>query len=135
MMTPKVEKAASIANVTGGYVIGSFNIAPADSARERNNIGSYRFIHQYSFNQSPEKHSFNLRGTEGYKITDLSFGHSYGYLGSNELWEFSEWMTEQKDIEYPLGEEAIKISINWKGRLPYPEGEDIRGRIPKPQKK
>ncbi len=28
-----------------------------------------------------------------------------------------------------LGEEPVKIAIDWKGRLPYPKGEDITGRI------
>ncbi len=28
-----------------------------------------------------------------------------------------------------LGEKPSELRIDWKGRLPYPEGEDIRGRI------
>ena len=35
---------------------------------------------------------------------------------------------ETEKIE--LGEEPVKITLDWKGRLPYPKGEGITGRIP-----
>ena len=40
-------------------------------------------------------------------------------------------MTELPEEEFRLGDTTIEISLQWEGRLPYPEGEDIRGRIPK----
>jgi hypothetical protein len=34
-----------------------------------------------------------------------------------------------------LGDSTIMIPIKWIGQLPYPQGEDIRGRIREKQKK
>ena len=45
------------------------------------------------------------------------------------MWQFEKWMTKETEKEYKLGEEKIKIEIDWKGQLPYPKGEDIQGRI------
>ncbi len=129
IITPDVPRATSIPNVTGGYVIGSF-----DLLRAADTVAQYRFIHQYSFDQTPEMHTFELVGENGLVATNLRFGHSYGLPVSEELWRFSDWMTEMRDTVV-LGEEQKAIEIDWRGRLPYPEGEDIKGRIPdiKPQ--
>ncbi|MCP4611632.1 MAG: hypothetical protein GY845_23225 [Planctomycetes bacterium] len=130
MDTPILEKAASIPNVTGGYVVGSFDIIDPNLPRERRLLGEYRFIHQYSFDQSPEQHMFTLTGEKGYRVTNLRFGHSYGYLNTKSLWKFKEWMTKISDKSYPLEDKPIEIRLDWKGRLPYPKGEDIKGRVP-----
>ena len=39
------------------------------------------------------------------------------------------WKTDLSEKMYPLEDTPIEITIDWKGKLPYPEGEDIRGRI------
>ena len=130
METPKIEKAASIPDVTGGYVVGSFEIVNPDLPPDRRLVGEYRFIHQYSFDQSPEKHVFTLTGEKGYSATNFRFGHSYGFLNTKSLWEFKGWMTDIPDKLYPLGDKPIEIRLDWKGRLPYPKGEDIKGRVP-----
>ena len=39
-------------------------------------------------------------------------------------------MTEIRDTVYELGDDPVKLEIDWKERLPYPPGEDITGRIP-----
>jgi len=39
-------------------------------------------------------------------------------------------MTDIPDKLYPLGDKPIEIRLDWKGRLPYPKGEDIKGRVP-----
>lgn len=127
--TPLVENAVAIQNVTGGYVVGSFDIIAPALPPEQRTIAEYRFIHEYSYTQDPEDHVFILSGERGYSATDLRFGHSYGYLGTEQLWEFDDWMTEIRDTILPL-DEHIALSITWEGRLPYPEGEDIKGRIP-----
>ena len=36
-------------------------------------------------------------------------------------------MTTERDARYALGESPVEIRINWKGRLPYPEGEIVPG--------
>jgi hypothetical protein len=135
MITPRIEKAETIRNVTGGYVVGSFDIINTQLPPNQRNVAEYRFVHEYSFNQSPEMHDFHLTGTSGYAAVNFRFGHVYGYLTPESLWSFEDWMTKMPEKEYPLGDKPIEISINWKGRLPYPEGEDITGRIRKKEKK
>ena len=125
----KVENAESIQDVTGGYVIGAFNIVNPQLSSSNNVVAEYRFMHEYSYNQSPEEHILYLTGEEGYTINNLRVGHSYGYPSTNEMWQFEKWMTKETEKEYKLGEEKIKIEIDWKGQLPYPKGEDIQGRI------
>ncbi|HEY4786356.1 MAG TPA: hypothetical protein VIH57_09920, partial [Bacteroidales bacterium] len=85
----------------------------------------YRFVHQYLYNQSPEIHTLLLGGTPGYQIKNLKFTHSYGYPAKEELWKYEKWMTQAKDTTRILGDKPLKISVDWKGRLPYPEG--VRG--------
>ncbi|WP_152555601.1 hypothetical protein [Methylomarinum vadi] len=128
--SPVVAGAAQIANVTGGYVVASFDVI--DSRQSANNrlIGSYRLIHQYSFTQSPEKHTFHIQGENGFKISHLRFGHSYSYLNRESLWAFQQWMTDLGSASYSLDGSPTTVNIDWTGRLPYPEGEDIKGRIP-----
>jgi hypothetical protein len=134
MKSPLIDKASAIPNVTGGYVVGSFDIVDPNLPSDRRIVAEYRFIHEYSFNQSPEDHTFILKGEKGYHLTNVRFGHSYEYLDAASLWKFDNWMTEMKDEKYALEDKPIEIRINWQGRLPYPEGEDIKGRIPEIKK-
>jgi hypothetical protein len=127
VITPDLAEATNIPNVTGGYVIGAFDILSTDTELppEERIVAYHRLIHEYSFNQSPENHTLLLTGERGYAVSNFRFGHSYGYLNSEDLWEFQNWMTEiPKDEEHPLDEEEpIEIPIDWTGRLPYPEGD------------
>ncbi|MBU8922725.1 MAG: hypothetical protein KOO63_12980 [Bacteroidales bacterium] len=129
MKTARIDRAETIRDVTGGYVIGSYNIVDPQLPAEQRVVAEYRFIHQYSFNQSPEMHELVLTGTRGYVATDIRVGHTYGFLDANELWRFKDWMTELGGREYPLGDRPVEILVNWEGRLPYPEGEDVTGKI------
>lgn len=128
LQTPKVVNAAEIQDVTGGYVIGAFDVIDLNLSSSNNVVANYRFIHEYSYNQSPEEHTLYLSGEQGYTVTNLRFGHSYGYPSTREIWRFEKWMTENTE-KYELGEEKFEIEIDWKGQLPYPKGEDIQGRI------
>jgi len=128
--TPILEKASAIPNVTGGYVVGSFDIINPDMSENRQVVGEYRFIHEYSFNQSPEDHMLLISGEKGYLASNFRLGHSYGYLDNASLWKFENWMTVIKDRKIALEDKEADIRINWKGMLPYPQGEDIKGRIP-----
>lgn len=130
MKTPLIENASSIQDVTGGYVVGSFDIIDPELPPERALLGEYRFIHEYNYDQSPEDHVFILESARPYVITDVNFGHSYGYLDIKNLWEFSEWMTEIDQVEFDEETGRIEIPVDWEGRLPYPEGADIKGMIP-----
>ena len=130
--TPTIRNAAKIPNVTGGYVVGSFAIVDPTRPEGERVVGQYRFVHQYSYDQSPESHVFTLRGEQGYHVTNLHFGHSYGYLDNKALWEFRDWMTKIPEKTYKLGDEPIKVNLDWRGRLPYPEGEIVPwGKDPK----
>jgi hypothetical protein len=120
METPVIDDAEEISNVTGGYVIGSFDVYDPDTL---NDVPvHYRLVHQYLYNQSPEYHTLLLTGTPGVYVRNLLFGHSYGYPTAEELWRFENWMTEV-DEEYTLSDERVEIPIDWEGRLPYPEGD------------
>jgi hypothetical protein len=120
MTTPVIDRAEAIPNVTGGYVIGSFDIFDPKNSSEP--AVRYRFVHQYLYNQSPESHTFVLSGTPGFTVANLLFGHSYGYPTAEELWKFKRWMTKA-DETYTTSEKGVEISIDWKGQLPYPEGD------------
>ena len=122
---PIVKESTSIPNVTGGYVVGSFDIVNPEVPSAQGIVGRYRFIHEYSFDQSPEYHLFKLTGEKGYYATNFRFGHSYGLLDTESLWEFKDWMTEIPEKSYPLEDTPIEFRIDWKGRLPYPEGEIV----------
>jgi len=125
MKTPMIENSDKIPDITGGYIIGSFDIIPGDGINTDSLIAQYRFIHQYLYNQNPELHNFRLEGDEGYSVRNLKIGHSYGLLDSKELWAFKEWMTETNEI-FKLNEQPIKVDINWTGKLPYPKGMDVK---------
>lgn len=125
----KVAKADKIPDVTGGYVVARFDIIDTSLPKDKNIIGKYRLLHQYSYTQSPEIHNFILKGVEGFQVTNLSFGHTYGFLDDNDLWKFEDWMTNMKNKKYTLGDKPLTIQLDWSGRLPYPKGEDIKGRI------
>ncbi len=117
--TPTLEGPHTQPNISGGHVLGAFEIR-----RGSESVAEYRFIHEYSFEQDPETHLLTLSGTEGYTVANFRFGHSYGYVDENALWRFDDWMSEDGS-EHSLGEEPAEIRIDWDDRLPYPEGEDI----------
>jgi hypothetical protein len=108
-----------IPNVTGGYVIGAFDVYAPDTDER---VAEYRLVHQYLYNQSPELHTFIIGGTEGYRITNLRFGHRYGYPTVSELWADQEWMSEIDQVVELRDDERPSIVIDWTGQLPYPEG-------------
>lgn len=120
VITPVIDKAESIPNVTGGYVIGAFDVYSYERPDEP--AMRYRFVHQYLYTQSPEQHTLLIKGTKGYFVTNLYLGHSYGYPEGEKLWRFEDWMTKDGE-KYDLDkEEEVKILVDWTDRLPYPEG-------------
>ena len=127
--TPLVEHAERIRDVSGGYVIGAFELDIPEQQDQKAMTSQYRFIHEYSYNQNPEQHLLKLSAEKGLTVKNIRVGHSYGYLNTAELWEFKDWMTEMPTEEIDLHEEPREIKIDWDGRLPYPRGEDISGRI------
>jgi hypothetical protein len=132
--TPFIEKAMEIPDVTGGYFIGAFDIVDRNAEPESREyvLGRYRLLHQYSYVQDPEYHVFAAQGKGDLALANVRFGHSYGYLDAESLWAFDQWMTEfAADQYYGLdSEEPVEIVVDWEGRLPYPQGEDITGMLP-----
>jgi len=127
--TPTLREATKIHNVSGGYVVGAFDLL--SEAGGEKPVAEYRFVHQYSYDQSPEDHTFSVTGPKGYTAANLRFGHSYGYLDHRALWEFREWMTQVTDKKLELGEKPATFVVDWHGRLPYPEGEIVPWTDPK----
>jgi len=123
--TPTIEKAHAIQDVTGGYVIGAFDIVNPEFKENDGIVAEYRFVHQYHYNQSSEQHQFFLSGQTGFYASNLRFGHVYGKPKKEELWKFEKWMTKV-DEKIPLNEKKYEYKINWEGKLPYPKGMDIR---------
>lgn len=126
LQTPEIEKAEMIPYVTGGYVIGSFDVYYLSNPKVP--VAHYRFVHQYNYTQAPEFHTFLLTGSEEAFVTNLYFGHSYGYPTPEELWSFEDLFTKKTE-QFTLSKEPLEITLDWKGLLPYPKGEDITGRI------
>jgi len=123
--TPRVARAEKIPNVSGGYLIGAFDII----LPENQEVVPFRFVHEYRFDQNPEQHTLLLSG-EGLSVKNIRLGHSYGYLMPKDLWNFQKWMTKDPREKIKLKKEPTKIQINWEGRLPYPKGEDVTRLIP-----
>jgi len=130
--TPQlIDPNSLVANVTGGYVIGSFDIveirAPDGEIQSPRLVGQYRFQHEYLYFQDPERHNLELMALEvpyssrAYFVANLRLGHSYSRLGDDLLWKFDKWMTEYPEM-YAFGpREPVRLQIDWEDRLPYPK--------------
>jgi len=117
-----------VPNITGGYVVGAFDLWRVPSVGDPCFVAESRFLHEYDFQQDPEVHLFSLGGVgdnPNIEARNFRFGHSYGRLGDEELAEFHEWMTRSPE-QVPLsGGTSQYLPVNWEGRLPYPEGEVV----------
>jgi hypothetical protein len=118
--TEKIPKEKREHFALGGYVIGSFDVYPekGDVTKMRP-LAQYRFIHQYKFSQSPSNHWFTVNGASGFYITNVRFGHSYGFLESEALWSFDNWKVSFGREVYPLRVDPIEMELNF-GPIPYP---------------
>jgi hypothetical protein len=115
-------------NVTGGFLIGSFELISFDENKNRI-ILPYRFVHEYSYNQRPDQHLLQITGNPPAMIQNLRIGNSWNYPESNELWRFNDWLTTYEKAD-SLGREPLMIKLDWTGKVPYPEGENIYKAIP-----
>jgi hypothetical protein len=129
VITPQLSNLERLPNnVTGGFVIGSFELVYSGENNERILL-PYRFVHEYSYNQTPEIHTVQFTGREGAQLQNLRVGHSWNYPEGEQLWQFNNWMTAEEET-MELGREPVQIRLDWQGRLPYPEGENIYEAIP-----
>ncbi len=134
IITPEILEAPSqISNVSGGYVVGSFDLIDATTDKGLTIVGEYRFMHEYDFMQDPESHLFQMKSgeNESFLVGNLRFGHSYGMLDLEGLWAFNDWITRIPE-QYPI-RQLPDIELNWKDRLPYPQGEIYQGEYKPPQ--
>jgi len=131
--TPYIDGAEKIKNVTGGYLLGRFELIRVEGPEKYTPVGEYRFYHEYRYNENPEQHRIIFNGPEGYGIRRIGFSHSYSVLPAEEIWRVKEWMTEMQEVMVFTGE-PLEVKVDWTGRLPYPEG-DGPYELPKPQNK
>jgi hypothetical protein len=123
VVTPEAPD-VSAANITGGYVIGAFDVL--DSAGTF--VGKYRLQTEYTWDQDPELHNFELfpiGDTTSFRIENLKFGHSYGFLDDDELWDFNNWTTSNAAQQLVTQSNPLVVPINWDGLLPYPPGTNF----------
>lgn len=136
LITPELRE-PNLPSITGGYVIGAFDLIDPNDQTGLTVVGEYRFQHEYDFTQDPEEHFFELQGdpdqTYPFLAGNFRFGHSYSILDVNELYRFDEWMSRIPN-QMPLSPTSpVKLTLNWDGRLPYPQGEDYVGQYPPPK--
>lgn len=114
----------NVPNITGGYVVGGMELyADPDG---QNLLGEYRFQHEYDFMQDPEQHEVLLESVqEFYYVGYPRFGHSYGILDNDSLWEFEDWIDVIPWIEPIEPNVPLSYYLNWDGLLPYPRGDDV----------
>jgi len=60
-----------------------------------------------------------------YVATNFRFGHSYGMLDSESLWQFHDWMTNSPSRATLSARAPFELTLDWKGRLPYPESDIV----------
>lgn len=135
LTTPELRE-PNLPSITGGYVIGAFDLIDPND-QNLTVVGEYRFQHEYDFMQDPEQHIFELQAdpdqTYPFLAGNFRFGHSYGILDVNELYRFDKWMSRIPN-QMPLSPTSpIKLTLNWDGMLPYPQGEDYVGQYPPPK--
>ena len=64
-----------------------------------------------------------MTGAHGLTVRNMRFTHSYGYPSDTDLWKVEKWMTVIRDTTMVLSDKPVKVVIDWKGKLPYPEGD------------
>jgi len=62
-----------------------------------------------------------LRDNGGtYVATNFRFGHTYGMLDTESLWQFHDWMTISPHHAALSQGEPFELTLDWDSRLPYP---------------
>lgn len=127
--TPALRSAERLPNnVTGGFVVGAFDLIVPDSSGG-DMVLPYRFQHEYSYSQAPEVHLVRLTGRPGVLVRNLRLGNSWNYLEPGQLQKFDDWLTVFDQV-HQLGDEPFEFKLDWTGKVPYPEGENIYEAIP-----
>ncbi len=125
-------KNVRLANITGGYIVGSVEVIKLDSViNNKENFAELRFFTRYDINESLLYHKLILCGEKGYRTGKVRLGNSFGKPTIEELWNFDNWMTTfNRDEELS---DTLVYRLNWEGKILYPEGEDYRKRNSDPE--
>lgn len=118
-------------NMTGGHVIMAFDLY-ADPGGQTI-ITEHRLCMPYKFYQEPETHTMTLTTyrDEARWAGNFRFGHSYGPLSDDKLWDFEEWQQIEPTLEsFEWAGTEIQKPIAFTGLLPYPPAEDYVADIP-----
>jgi hypothetical protein len=109
---------------TGGYLIGAMEVLYPDLENPGQDLViPVRFEIQYPFNKNPEYHIVHFSASPGALARTFRFGHSYGWIGPDSLWDFNDWTTYRDSTMRIDG--TAQVVIDWRGLFPYPKGEDI----------
>ncbi|MFH1616308.1 MAG: hypothetical protein ABIG61_14630 [Planctomycetota bacterium] len=111
-------------NMCGGYVVVAFDVY-RDTGTMMEIMGHYRYQFKYKYFQDPEHHEFVLEPTDPRPdvfVSYFRFGHSYGLLLPEELWQFNNWRTTDYSM-FPFMAPVGPFIIEWPGQLPYPKGQ------------
>ncbi|MBD3180275.1 MAG: T9SS type A sorting domain-containing protein [Candidatus Latescibacteria bacterium] len=105
--------------VCGGYITGAFEVYSDQLCTDK--LGEYRFSHEYTFRQDPELHDFTLKSPDSFYLANLRFGHCYGRISIDSLWDVGTWIDTIPGVFELSGNDSIELNLNWDGMLPYPE--------------
>lgn len=113
-----------IENISGGYIIGSFDILKEDTVfTDDDPYAEYRFISQYSFDGYPREFTLYLYAETAYCISNIKLGHKYGLLSPDSLWTFKNWIVDFPD-KIECRADTFSVVFYTPKKLYYPEGED-----------
>lgn len=120
-------KNVRLANITGGYIVGSIEVIRPDSVIKSNDtFAELRFFTRYDIHESLLYHKLILCGEKGYRTGKVRLGNSFGKPSIEELWNFDNWMTTFNRHEELS--DTLVYRLNWEGKILYPEGEDFHKR-------
>lgn len=117
-------------NISGGYVIGAFDIYNDQNGTQEDLVAEFRFCSEYNYFQDPENHTLDMQSQQGqqesqYFVGNFRFGHSYGILTSENLWSFDQWLAEEPNVvSFDPGCMVENMQIYLPGLLPYPPAEE-----------
>jgi hypothetical protein len=100
--------------------------SPIDFGSKKAQLRPFLIFPAFSY---ARPHIFTLGDVRDFPVTNLRFGHSYGYLDPEMLWNFSDWITEMSE-DIVIQDEKTELRLDWAGLLPYPEPDgpyDIEG--------
>ena len=115
---------ARLKNITGGYIIGSFDIYKSDTIpADEFLFAKYRFISQFDFDHRPDEYTLHLYSDSAYCVTNIRLGLKFGLQTPYDLWQFDDWIRTFPEVKV-CGEDTLRLIIHTPTRIGYPEGED-----------